>query len=169
MFTQDVTNATHKVDRLLDTIGDGAGETEMAGAPAIYKLVPPVGKEYTVTRVNVYVESGQKFRGDGYGSASPLTNGIDITICDASGSIFRYTKQPITRMGHWHLLAGVDMSYRDATAGNSVASVRWSWYKGSGLTSLNGDRGEFLQFAVRDNLAHLESHLIQVQGMQRDI
>lgn len=169
MFGQDVTNSQHKVSQLMDTTGDGTGTAEMARASAVYKCKPPTGKEYTLARMNVYIESGQKFRGDGYGSASPLTNGIDITIRDAAGSLFRYTPQAIKRIGHWHLLAGVDMDYTDATAGNSVASIRWSFYKGSGLTSLNGDRGEFLQVETRDAMDHLVSHLIQIQGVQRNI
>lgn len=169
MFGQQVTNSQHKIEQLMDTVGDGTGATEMAGASAVYKCAPPMGKEYTLARMNVYVESGQKFRGDGYGSASPLANGIDITIQNAAGSLFRYTPQAIKRIGHWHLLSGVDMQYTDATAGNSVASIRWSFHLGSSYTCLNGDKGEFLQVETRENLAHLVSHLIQIQGVQRDI
>lgn len=165
----ETTAPWHKVDRLLDTIGDGMGLTEMASASNIYRCVPPIGKRYTLSRVNVYIEDNGKFRGDRYGSSTSLTNGINITLYDTSGSLFCYTPRTIKKIGHWHLLAGVDMHFTNFPVGNDVVAVRWSFWKGSGYILLNGNKGEFLEFAVRDDLSDLVSHMAQVQGVQGSI
>lgn len=158
-----------RIEQLLDTTGDGTGTTEMAAASAVYKITPPVGKEYNLMRMNIYVQDDAKFRGERYGGSASLVNGIDITIQDGSGSLFRFNPQPIQVIGHWHLLSGVDMYYTDFATGNDIVAVRWSFFKGSGDVSLNGDSGQFLQVETRDSLADLVSHIVQVEGNQRSV
>lgn len=164
----ETTEPKHKVDRLLDTVGDGSGSTEMAGASAVYFCKPPHGKKYTLSRVNVYIEDNGKFRGDRYGSSASLTNGINVTLYGTSGSLFCYTPQTIKKIGHWHLLAGVDMYFTNFPVGNDIVAVRWSFWKGSGYMVLDGNKGEFLEFKVQDDLSDLVSHLAQIQGIQNN-
>lgn len=165
----EITDISRKVDQLMDTVGDGTGDAEMATSAAVYKCVPSPDRIYVLSRMNVYIEDNTKFRGDRYGASASLVNGIDITIHDGSGSLFRYTPYPIRKIGHWHLLAGVDMFFTDFPIGNDIAAVRWSFWKGSGYMVLNGDKGEFLQVEVRDDISDLVSHIAQVQGVQRGI
>lgn len=163
------TRTGNKVEQLLDTTGDGTGTTQMAGASAIYKLVPPKGKEYDISRLNIYLEEDAKFRGDRYTATASLVDGIDVTINNAAGSLFRYTPDAVKRIGHWNLLAGVDVFLTDFAGGNDFLAIRWSFFKGSGYMILNGDDGEFLQFKVQDALTNMVDHRVQAQGTQRDI
>lgn len=155
---------SNELEELFDTVGDGSGQTEMAAASNIYKVVPPLGIKYFVNRINIYVEDVPKFRGDRYGSSASLTNGIDITVHNGSGSIFRYTNSPIKRIGHWNLLSGIDMFFTDFPSGNDIAAVRWSLDKSGDPLELNGNDSEFIQIKVQDDMSDLVSHIAKAQG-----
>lgn len=157
-----------RLEQLLSTNGDGTGTVEMAGAAAVYKITPPAGWTYELHRLNVYIEDDGKFRGDRYGATEALTNGIVITLENAGGVLATLTPQVIKQIGHWHLLAGVDVFITDYTAGNDHMSIRWTFTKGGGAIKLVGDNGEFFKLNVQDDLgaggAALVSHLVQIQG-----
>jgi hypothetical protein len=154
-----------RLEQLFSTGGDGSGITEMAGLPALYKVSPPPGYTYELHRMNAVLEDGTKFSGDLYGGISALTNGIVITTEGRKGVIVNHTPQPIKKSGHWALVAGVDMAMTDFTTGNDIITVRWTFTKGGDVIRLSGNEGEFMQVNVRDTLAGLVSHIIQVQGM----
>jgi len=156
-----------RLEQLFSTGGDGSGIIDMAGLPNVYKVVPPPGYTYELFRMNLVMEDATKFSGDLYGGVTALTNGIVITTEGQAGVIINHTPQPIKKSGHWALVAGVDMAMTDFATGNDIITVRWTFAKGGSNIVLDGNKGEFIKVNVRDTLAGLVSHIIQVQGESR--
>lgn len=165
-LTKTSVTSAQELEELFDTVGDGSGSFQMAAASNIYKVAPASGVMYFINRVNIYIEDNGQFRGDRYGGSASLENGIDITIHNGSGSIFRYTKKVIQLIGEWNLLAGIDMFYTAFASGNDLAPVRWSLDKSGGPLELDGNEGEFMQIKTQDDMSNLVSHIAQAQGMQ---
>jgi hypothetical protein len=165
--------AQDRLDQLVSSDGAGGGTTEMATTAAEYTVRPPAGKIYELQRMNIYIEDNGKFRGDYYGGTKVLGDPIIVSVKDSAGTVIQtLTPQGITKIGQWHLVAGIDMFITDYTTGNDHAGIRWTFTKGSGQPiSLNGDAGEYLSFNVQDNLGAgdvaLVSHKAQVQGRIR--
>lgn len=157
------------LNQMVSSVGDGSGTTEMAAAGAVYKVAPAVDWTYELYRINGYIEDNGKFQGAYYGATEALATGITLTVENASGTIATLTPYPITKIGHWALVAGVDMKFTDFSVGNDMCMIRWTFAKSGPPIRLRGDDGEFLKFTVGDNLgvggAALVSHLFQVQGV----
>lgn len=154
-----------RIDQLLDTIGDGDGTSEMATTANEYKIKPPPGEVYVLNRALVFMLTAARIDPGEYGDQSALTNGIKITLKDASDKVIHdFTPNPIKMNGHWALLAGSDVTSAAYQAGPDERFVRWTFTKGGGPLVIDGDRGEYFSVDVRDTLANLTSHLIQVQG-----
>jgi len=160
--------STNRVAQLLDSSGAGTATTEMATTAGTYKIVPPAGSTYYLNRVNIYIEDDAKFQGGYYGGTGALSNGIIVRVSDGSGVLKTLTPQPVKKIGHWGLVAGVDVYMTDFTTGNDIFLIRWTFAKGSAAVKLSGDDGEFLEFITQDNMgaggAALVSHIAQVQG-----
>jgi hypothetical protein len=153
-----------RLDRLIDTVGDGTGLTEMAAIARDYFVRPGPNELVHVGRLLMVMEDNAKFAGEKYTAAGALTNGIVITLENPAGVIHNFTPQPIKKIGHWALLAGVDVVVTDFTTGNDLYMVRWTMDKAENHVILDGRKGEFFKVAVRDTIATAVSHLIQVQG-----
>lgn len=161
--------AEDRVEQALDTVGDGSGTTNMATTSDTYFIAPPAGTIYALNRLNAYVEDGinEKFGADLYGGIAALTTGIDISVEDANGRLKLLTPKRIQKIGHWGLLAGVDMFFTDFPASSAdMAMIRWTFEKGGGAIWLNGDKGEFLQMVIHDDLSDLVEHRAAVQGFR---
>ena len=171
-----VTGGKHKpsnlVNQLLDTVGDGSGTTDMTrSTTTIYKVVPGATEQFRLARINVYIEEGvnEKFDAALYGSTQAIdSTGIVISIDDGDGLIETLTPFPITQIGHWDLLAGVDMKFTNFPSGAAdYCGVRWSFNKHiPGGLIIDGSRGEFLKFLVQGDLSDLVDHRAQVQGVK---
>lgn len=161
--------AEDRIEQLLDTVGDGSGTTNMATTSDTYLIAPPAGTVYALNRLNAYIEDGinQKFGANLYGALPALTTGIDISVEAASGRLKLLSPMSIQKIGHWGLLTGVDMfftNFPDSSA--DMAMVRWTFKKGGGAIWLNGDKGEFLQIIIHDDLSDLVEHTVSVQGFR---
>jgi hypothetical protein len=110
------------------------------------------------------MQDDAKFAGEKYTGSGALATGITITKENAGGVLHTYTPQPIKVIGHWGLLAGVDVTLTNFTTGNDFYIVRWTLSKSEHETILSGDKGEFLKFNVADSLATCVSHIVQAQG-----
>ncbi len=153
------------IEQLLDTVGDGSGTTEQAAAAAEYLYKPPMGTVAVLERLNVVLETASRITPNEYGDITALTNGILITIKNASGGIIHtFTAEPIKVTYHWSLLAGSDVSPSAFAAGVDSVSIRWTIKKGGANVALDGDKGEYFSMDVRDTLAGLTSHLSHIQG-----
>ena len=148
-------------------LGDGSGETEMAAAANNYFIVPGVNQFMEISRILLYMQDNAKFAGEKYTGGGALSTGILITKESAGGVLHTYTPQPLKVIGHWGLLAGVDVVLTDFTAGNDFFLVRWTLSKAEHQTFLDGRKGEFLKVEVRDTLAAAVSHIMSAQGTVR--
>ena len=153
-----------RFDRLIDSVGNGTGTAEMATTADAYFVIPGDNELIEVARLCMVMQDTGKFAGEKYTAAGALSNGIIITKENAGGVLHTYTPQPIKTVGHWGLLAGVDVLLTDFTTGDDLFFVRWTLSKAEHKTTLNGEKGEFLKFNVQDSLAALVSHLVQAQG-----
>lgn len=156
-----------RFDQLFDTVGNGAGTSEMATIADDYFIVPAANEIVEVARILMVMEDNGKFAGELYTAAGALATGIKITKENADGVLHDYTPQPIKKIGHWGLLAGVDVILTDFTTGNDIFIVRWTLSKAEHKTYLDGRKGEFLKFEVNDTLAAAVSHLASAQGSVR--
>lgn len=162
---ESIPPVSDRIDQLLDTLGDGSGTTEQAAAAAEYLYKAPPGTVAVFERLNVTLETASRIAPNEYGDITALTNGILITVKNASGGIIHtFTPQPIKVTYHWSLLAGTDVSPSAFTAGVDSVSLRWTFSKGGANVAINGDAGEYFSMDVRDTLAGLTSHLSHVQG-----
>ena len=161
-------NGTHtimaRLDRLIDTVGNGSGLTEMSALAADYFVRPGPTEFMEIARVLTVMEDNAKFAAEKYSAAGALGTGIFITKEDASGVLHNYTPQPIKKIGHWGLLAGVDVYLTNFTTGNDMFIIRWTLSKAEHRTTLDGRRGEFFRVSVKDSLADAASHIMSVQG-----
>ncbi len=148
----------------VSSVGDGTGVTNLIGsAAASYTITPGAGEKYTLKRLNLLEIDGSFNNANGYGAGSALTNGITITVENASGVITNYTPIPIKTTFEWALLAGVDSAVIGG-AGADPHMVRWTFGKGCGDIELNGDKGEFLKIAFGDAMNFMSAIRIMVQG-----
>lgn len=153
-----------RLDQLFSTSGDGTGATNMAALPANYMVRPAANEVIEIARILVHMTDAGKFAGEKYSAAGALANGIVITKRDTTGIVHNYTPQPIKVLGHWGLLAGVDMIVTDFTTGNDIVLVRWTLSKADHKTTLDGRKGEYLNIEVKDTMVAFVEHQIQAQG-----
>ena len=153
-----------RFDQLFDTVGNGTGTTEMATIADDYFIVPGANEFIEVARILMVMEDDAKFAGEKYTGSAALSTGIKITKENASGVLHTYTPHPIKKIGHWGLLAGVDVILTDFTTGNDIFIVRWTLSKAEHKTTLDGRKGEFLKLEVNDTLVAAVSHLVSAQG-----
>lgn len=154
-----------RLDQLFSTVGDGSGTTNMAAAADSYYLTPADNEVMFIRRINTNMRDTGKWAGEKYTAAGALATGIVITHENAAGVIHTFNPLPITTIGHWDLLAGVDVKETDYTTGDDLYSIRWtlavsevSFYR------VDGRKGEFIHVNVQDSLAALHEHYMQVQG-----
>lgn len=162
---QNIPPAVDRIDQLLDTTGDGSGTTEQAAAAAEYFYKPGPGVVAVLQRLLIGMQSSFRMDPDEYGDQAALTNGIKVTIKDSSGTVIHdFTPNPITVTWHWGLLAGSDITPSAFQAGADAILIRWTFTKAGYQVTIDGDKGEYLSVNIRDTLAGLTSHLMQVQG-----
>ena len=154
----------HALYQYVSSEGDGTGVVDLiASAPADYTVTPGAGEKFTLKRMNVWQVDGTFNSAVVYGSGSALTNGISITVENAEGVIVNYTPVPIKTTYEWSLLAGVDTT-TSGGAGADANLVRWTFGKGCGDITLDGDKGEFLKVSFGDAMNFMSALRIMVQG-----
>ena len=158
-------DSENMIYQMVDTVGDGSGTYDMNTTAASFFVVPPANKVYDLARINIYIADNGTFNENTYGGASALSNGIQVTVENAAGVVKLLTPDPIKRTFEWGLQSGVDVAWSDFAANNNVALVRWTFNKAGSPIHLDGSKGEFLRFNVRDSLATLIRHKAQVQGI----
>lgn len=153
---------------MLDTSGDGTADFDQhdGTVATTYKMTVPAGKIYFIERVNLYMEDNTKFIANGYGGGGVLVGGIYFDIVDADGGTLLDINSfhPITRNGHWALLAGVDYEPTAFATGNDMALVRWTLSRAAG-GAIRINAGESFRMVVNTALstAGLVEHHAMVQ------
>lgn len=148
----------------LSSNGDGTGTINLiAATPASYTIKPGPGEKYTLKRLNMLQVDGNFNSALGYGAGAALTNGITVTVEDSNGIVKNYTPEPIKTTYEWALLAGVDASTTGG-AGADGNLVRWTFARGCGDITLDGDKGEVFKISFGDAMNFMDVIRIQVQG-----
>lgn len=161
---QEIIDPSLHIFQNVSSGGDGAGVINLIGAaPAAYTVTPGSGNKIVLTRLNMLQVDGNFNSAAGYGAGSALTNGITITVENAGGVIKNYTPEPIKTTYEWSLLAGVDASTIGG-AGADANLVRWTFNRGGGNITLDGDKGEFLKVDFADVMSFMTIIRIMVQG-----
>ena len=157
-----------RVDRFLDTNGNGTGSTAVTGdyssAQEIFYIQPPAATVYRLARMIVYIQDTGAFDADGYGNGSALTNGIVVHKRDDSGVIDNLTAGiPIKSNSQWGRLC-FDTSLSTYGTGDESLAVRWTFTKAGQYLRLDGDSNERLEIVLDDSFLHLVDHTFLVQG-----
>jgi len=157
-----------RLDRYLDTNGDGTGSKEAtgnyAGGEEIFYLQPPAGEVYILERMLVYIEDNGSFDSGKYGNNITLSNGIEIFVNGDSGVISDLTDGlPIITNAHWGRQC-FDTALSTYGSGNQSLAIRWTFSKAGVPITLRGNQNERLEVVLNDNFSTLHDHAFLIQG-----
>lgn len=133
--------------------------------PVRFKLSPPVGQTWQISRMVFLIRDDGVFDSGGWGNqspASPLPNGMTIGLF-IGGVEYNQTPIPWTTVAD---LAGVayDLSYNAFGQGDNFITVRLTFQKAGQNIRLNGDDGDFIWIDVNDDLTYLTEQRAMFQG-----
>jgi hypothetical protein len=162
--------------RFLDTVGDGSGTKNAVGdysagtgTPTSFKIVPPSGELYTLSRVIVQIRDSGLISAEGYGGLAALTNGVELRVRDGAGTVLDLVNGlPVKSNAGWGSFC-YDVALTEFGAGDNFVQVRWTFSKSGKALELNGDEGEYLEAYLSDDLTGLVGHTFQVQGFKAAI
>ena len=174
------------ISRHLDSNGDGtgtknfianysAGGVDPVGQEIAF-IQPPAGKIYRIARMLVLISGKDtNFKTDQYGSANPLTTGVQIRIQDDSGTVNDLTDSlPIQTNGCWARVCYDSAFYGNVSSNlNDYLRVRWTFENAGQQVRLIGDRNERLEAVFSDDFtvpasSPLVKHYFMVQGYEED-
>ncbi len=171
-MVQLANDVADRIEQLVDTVGNGLGTANMTHSDTDgieYFVKPPSGYAYDLQRINVMIQDNGNFRGDFYGAAAALTNGIVVAVKNTADDSLKkaLTPHPIKHIGDWHLVTGSKMFYTNFQVGtHQNVSVCWTFSEGGGSLILRHGI-EYLSFHCQDAMDDLVEHLAQVQGRRR--
>ena len=150
----------------LSTTGNGDGLTNMAVdgsvTPVTFYIQPPAGEIWRVARWMIQIIDTKNFDVGGWGSLSPLTNGLtaQAIINGITSDLISY---PLHTNGD---IAGVGFDFQLHTFGNTedILLARWTFTKMGQFFRLNGDNSDKLQVTIQDNISALSAQYIVAQG-----
>ena len=163
-----------RLDRYLDTIGDGTGNKSAIdnysdgglGETAFF-IQPPPGQVYRLSRMIIFIEDEPTFDSGGYGSGNfqnPLPIGIKVQVRDDGGIISDLTDgRPIKTNAQWAKVC-FDAAYSEYGGGQDSLAIRWTFTRAGDYIRLVGSNNERLQVLMNDNVSYLTEHTFLVQG-----
>lgn len=169
------TKGNPRVDRHLDTNGDGTGnkESNVDGSitPVVFKISPPATGSIVVERLIIQIQDTAGFRAERYaGLSAALTNGIQLGMfSDADDSLvtdFLDGHAITTNAGWGHYSYDVDV--KSWGAGEEFLLCRWTLSRAGTQLLLTAGDTESLGIKVRDNLSGLTEHSVVAQGFVKE-
>lgn len=163
------------VSHVLDTVGDGSGDTNATGDysvdPQEFYYRPEVGSDVEVRRLIILVGGTAGIRMERYcGLSSPLANGVIINARDNAGDIFFITDpfEPVKDTATWGLYAG-NLSIYDPSPGDKYVLAELDFTKmiRTGLALKGGD-GEFFAVTLSDDFTGLTVQKFMLMGYRTD-
>ena len=156
-----------RVDRYLDTNGDGTGTVHAIGdysvAPTSFFIQPPPGQIFRIVRMLVYIEDSGSFDSGRYGNNIILVNGITVqSLIDSQPHVLS-AQLPVLINSHWNRLC-YDFTVSSYGAGNETATGRWTFRKAGQSVRLIGDNNDRLEVILNDDFTGLADHTFLVQG-----
>lgn len=128
----------------------------------IYEV--PAGDTLEWERIIIFIEDTGSFDSGLYGNGIALTNGIKVEVHDSEGNVILdlVDGETVHTNGEWQALCH-DFLPTAIGQGNEVASVRWTVAKsGAPVVVKSGCK---VVVTIQDNLAGLEKHWFQIQGV----
>ena len=155
-------------NRFLDTVGDTTGAIDMSVdgsvTPVEFKLKCPAGFNVHLEAVSVLIQDeGQLPLGE-YGNELALTNGIQILVRNADGSVRNdVTDQLAIKSNADWLAYAFKITSLDFFDGQSVLAVTSNLNEGGRPLRLS--EGQEYVFVVRDNLVGLTRQLVHTSSV----
>jgi hypothetical protein len=168
------TDVFPRVDRVLDTNGDGTGtkDSSVDGSVTqqIFKINPPAEGVIILERMLVEIRFTGAGRAQDYGDISGgLATGLDIGVfneSDDSLAIDYLDGIPIQTNAGWGRVC-YDVDQKDWGAGDKFMQIRWTFTRaGTGTMLSEGDTAYF-GVHIHDNLSTLVDQYFTVQGYSR--
>ena len=161
-------NAKTVLYKYLDTVGDGTGQKNAVGNylanPTIFKIQPPVGKNYHITTIHWHVHPCKKNPTDiEYGNLPELTNGIRVVVANNDGIMLDLTNgSPIKSNNHFYdSMTNVEIKEFQT---NQTLSASWVFGNEELGIVLHGNFYERLEVRLSDNFTGLTNHKFLVKG-----
>jgi len=150
----------------LDTIGDGSGSESQnidgSITPVVFKLKPPGGDIYNVTRIIFLIRDNASFDSGGWGAlgGTPLSNGCVL------GKVLDGTSYSGFTLKSNADIAGLcfDIAHDSWGSGDEFLTARFTFTKLGAPIRLIGDNGDELNFTINDNLTGLTDQYITAEG-----
>lgn len=155
--------------QLMDTVGDGSGNDNMAVdgsvTPVTFLVKPSAGQVLKIARIITSLRDGGAFDSGGWGNnSSPLTNGMELKW-KRDGVLYNLTKEPIR--SHYDLASySYDIDHQSFGSGDEFLTNRFTFTKAGQYLTLDGDLGDELQVIVNDNIDYLVDQRVSAQGYQ---
>ena len=158
----------HRIDRYLDTNGDGTGTTSAIGnysvTQGIFYIQPPSDDVFQINRLIVFVQDTGSFDSGSYGNGITLTNGITVRVQNNQGTFSDLTAgSPIKINPHWKRLC-YDANVSAYGLGDESLGVRWTFSKAGYPIRLDGGSYDRIEVLLDDNFTGLVDHTFLVQG-----
>ncbi len=158
-------NPADRFDQLLSTAGDGTGTTNMATAGTSYTIISAASTVTYIRRL-LFQISDDSIRMNRFAGEAELTSGITFTTLNTAGTIIHtFNEKPITTLGEFSLLGGVDNLY-EPSAGDDTWHMRWTINKAG--EDLMLEPGQSFVMDIPDNLSGLTEFFGNAQGKKRD-
>lgn len=140
--------------------------TSQAGtlaSPQSYRVAPPAGQIWQLTRVLVSMTDGtSSMDDDKFGSLTALTNGAVGRAETIGGRTVNITNWKANR----DLVNDMyDINYPTRTpAGTYSLRGRWTFTNAQFIVELDGDESHFIEVLIQDDLTAMDSFRIKAQG-----
>ena len=130
--------------------------------PQPFYIECPAGMTYLITRLLVAIQDGPTaIAAEGYGSGEALTNGIMISVTNATNTLKNLSEVSIKTNADWAHYA-YDTDILDFGNGDDYLRVRWTFEK-CGIAIVLSE-GERLEALISDDLSGIGGHFFVVQG-----
>jgi len=151
--------------KLLDTVGNGTGVTDMSTTADVYFTRAPAGQIYVIDHITLTILDDAAIDIDGWGGLAALTNGCLFTlqrketaavtaydIFDFTGGVSLKDHAQLGRLGELNFTtdAGACLIQLHVALGSPVR--------------LDGDKGESIVFETQDSLTALVRQEVAITG-----
>ena len=144
--------------RLLDSLGTGIGNKNMAAAAARFYIKPAAHEVVLVDQIEITILDDAPIDIDGWGGLAALTTGCLFEVrrrqSTSPASVIRDFTNGVPLADHGQL-ANLGPITFTSTAGGCLVTVHMDLRNGSGPVRIDGDRGESLNFETQDSLVGL--------------
>jgi len=165
-------NRETRIDRFLDTNGDGSGAKNVignyaGGSAETFFIAPPSDKKFVLSRMMVSIRDTGSMDSGLYGNGITITNGLTLKKKDGSGDILDMLDGlTIKTNGDWGRHC-YDVSRSNFGSGDEYITVRWSFFRaGNKGINLSGAAGEFFELGLNDDFSGLVEHYYFIEGYE---